>query len=187
VKMPLELQGEYSEAKNKMEDLLDKKEEKARAFQIREPKKGMLGLIGWLDRNVGDDGSEKKSEATVRDTDGSLEVIVIQERNGKFFLLPLDDEFGGKEIPVLNTPDSEMCFALAGCKVALPYPFSAHWQLEKTIEELEKDNRCRLPSCWQESSWLAGELFLILDKNNSAALFGKKLTYDNTLGLRTGA
>jgi len=180
IDVPSEKWGEYQEAKKMMISRLNEKEDKATAFQIKEPKQGMYGLIGWLDR--GKEDNEKVGEATVRDTDGSLEVIFIQERNKKFFMLPLDDEMGGKEIP--NVPSQDVCFTLAGCKAALPRTLSAPWQLEKTIRALEEDNIVRgLPKNWQESSWLAGELFLVLDENNTAVLCGKKLTYSNKFGL----
>ena len=186
VDVPSELQDEYIEAKNEKDKLNEIKEGKAKEFQISDPRRGMNGLIDWLYRSVSSSSTDKKAEATVRDTEGSLEVIVIQKRKDKFFVLPLNDEFGGKEIPASNTPDPNMCFTLAGCKVALPYSFSAHRQLDRTIKDLEEDNQKRhhIPLCWQESSWLAGELFLILDENNSADISGKRLIYDSILGLR---
>ena len=184
IEMPSEYQIEYQSARKEMNSLISIKEEKARAFQIKEPKQGQHSLIGWLDRSKDDDSKDRIGEATVRDTEGSIEVILIQEREGRFHMLQLNDKMSGKEIPVSGTPEPEMCFTLAGCKVALPHFFSVPWRLEKTIRELEKDNTHRLPECWQESHWLAGELFLILDENNTAVLSGQKIIYDNRLGLR---
>ena len=183
IEMPPGLQNEYREAKGLMDRNMDIKEEKAKAFQIKKPKMGMNGLIGWLDWDKDDDSAGKAGEAAVRDTESSLEVIIIQQRGNKFYMLPINDILGGVEIPSSDKPDERLCFTLAGCKITLPRYFSAQWQLSKTIRELEADNIRRIPTRWQESSWLAGELFLILDENNTALFNGKKLTYNNRLGL----
>ena len=174
---------EYVSAKKEMTELIERKCDRAQAFQIKEPKMSMEGLRGWLDREKEDDAAGRIGEATVRDTDGLLEVIVIQQRGNRFYVLPIEDNCGGKEIPITDILNQEMCFALAGCKIALPRSFSALGQLDRTIKELERNNIDRCPGCWQESGWLAGELFLILDENNTAMLRNKKLTYSNKLGL----
>ena len=180
IDMPSELQDKYQRAKEERDDILRKKEDRAKVFQIADPRPGRMGLVGWLDRDSGDD---KTCEATVRDIDGSVEVIVIQQRENKFFLLPLDDRFGGVQIPIFDTPEPDMCFTLAGCKITLPQFFSG-WRLDKTIKELERENANCLPKCWQESEWLAGELFLVLNGDGVVYLSGKKMIYDNILGLR---
>jgi CRISPR-associated endonuclease/helicase Cas3 len=53
-------------------------------------------------------------------------------------------------------------------------------EIDKTIAELEHLNS-ELFYVWQESSWLRGELILLLDDNFSADLCGYHLIYDQNL------
>jgi hypothetical protein len=64
----------------------------------------------------------------------------------------------------------------------LPRALSGPWIIKKTITELEDLNETRL-FAWQESPWLKGELFLIMDEQLTCHLCGFKLAYDNDVGL----
>ena len=54
--------------------------------------------------------------------------------------------------------------------------------IEQTIKALEERTRKSL-SKWLESTWLKGELFLILDENNTTELCGINVTYTEKDGL----
>lgn len=54
--------------------------------------------------------------------------------------------------------------------------------MDETINELEKISLNELRS-WQQSDWLKGELFLILDEQFSAELCGYHLRYDQHYGM----
>jgi hypothetical protein len=139
-------------------------------------------IVGWLD----DRKDEKHAVATVRDTNGSLDVILVQRlEDGKFYVLPWLELLGGAEISRDAPPGWKLAFTIAGCKIALPQRFAAPYQIDKTIAELEKSNGA-IPSCWQESKWLSGELFLILDENLCAKLMGESLYYNREYGLYRG-
>ncbi|MCB5279507.1 MAG: CRISPR-associated helicase Cas3' [Candidatus Cloacimonetes bacterium] len=182
--IPENLRETYEKAMSDEIDELNKKCRKAETFQIRGPEDGLNPvIINWLENDKKDD--ELYAEAAVRDTNGSLEVIIIQKRNGRFYVLEWLDEFGGKEIPYDSMPNQELAFAIAGCKISLPNRFTASWNIQKTINEIENSNS-QLPSCWQESSWLRGELFLIMDMNLSTELLGETLYYDRIYGLSEG-
>jgi CRISPR-associated endonuclease/helicase Cas3 len=180
VSVPLALQEEYKEAKNKHEQRIDKKINKARDFQISDPYKRLDDLVGWLDTSITDDPSGKRGEATVRDTEDTLEVLVVQRRAGEYYMLPWLAKFKGRKIPLHTLPDVELARAMAECSIQLPRELC--WNMDETISELEKISLKEL-SAWQQSPWLKGELFLVLDENLSTELCGYHLQYDQSYGM----
>jgi len=71
---------------------------------------------------------------------------------------------------------------LARQRIRLPGILCAPRTIDRTIEELENLNKERL-SLWQNSVWLRGELFLILNEAYGASLCGYCLRYDQREGL----
>ncbi|MDR2006525.1 MAG: CRISPR-associated helicase Cas3', partial [Acidaminococcales bacterium] len=184
VEVALELKDEYDNAKRRQETKIAEKTSRAKRFQIFKPGKGEnLGtLIDWLDIGI-DDPSGKRAEATVRDTDSSLEVIVLQKRGGKFYLLPWLEKSDGREISRERPPDGDIAAELAACTVNLPGVFSYPGVINDVIGALEENNIDEGLLAWQQSPWLKGELFLVLDENLAARLRGYKLKYDEKYGL----
>lgn len=182
VPMPKEAEEKYVKAKNDFVTKRSGKETKADVYQLKSPG-AEPDLIDWLEHEL--DDNEKQAEAKVRDTNGSLEVILIQKDEGKFYFLPWVEGYGGTEIPSQSVPN-EMAFGLAGCKINLPKLFSAPHVINRAISELETTNCKDLPKSWQDSSWLKGELFLILDRNNIGALLNNILTYSPYYGMEIG-
>ncbi|NLY32000.1 MAG: CRISPR-associated helicase Cas3' [Firmicutes bacterium] len=165
----------YREAKKKWDRLIQNKERRAEAFRIDPPwTDSNLTISGWLDKDV----SDHKGKAAVRDSDESLEVLLIQESKGRLYMLGMED---GPELPTNVVPDDVVAKTLARQRIRLPNVLGGHWIIDQTIAELEQLNVGLL--VWQESPWLKGELFLILDENSSAHLCGYKLTYDKNDGL----
>ena len=171
--------ADYQEAKGEQKKRIEKKEDMAKKFRISPPWSNSLqNLVGWLDTDV----SEKRGEAAVRDTDESIEVLLIRETgDGRLCFLPWQEE--GREISPTDVPSNHLAKALARQSIRLPNALCAPWIIDQTIEELEEVNSERL-SVWQESTWLKGELFLILDSQCSGSLCGYHLNYDRTYGLR---
>jgi len=178
--IPPEIHEEYMEAKCKQEQRIAKKISKAGDFQISDPYKRLDDLVGWLDAGILDDPSGKRGEATVRDIEASLEVFVVQRREKKYHMLPWLSKFGGREIPAETAPNIELAQAMAECSIQLPRELC--WDLDKTIEELEKISLHELRA-WQQSHWLKGELFLVLDEQLSAELGGYRLQYVQRYGM----
>lgn len=168
----------YQEAKRKQDGLIADKEKRAQDFQIDPPWPGpWQNLASWLDTDV----SDRRGEAAVRDTDESLEVLLVQAKDkGRLCLLPWVEN--GREIPPNEMPDAKCAQAIARQSVRLPPELCKPWVIDKTIEELERLNIERL-SEWQKSHWLKGALALILDDKYSARLCGYRLTYDQEYGL----
>ena len=178
--MPIELQKEYQEAKSKHEQRILKKMTKASDFQISDPYKRLPDLVGWLDTSITDDPTGKRGEATVRDTEDSLEVLVVQRRGKEYYTLPWVANFKARRIPTDMPPEEGLARAIAECSIQLPRELC--WDLDKTIKELEIIILHELRA-WQQSSWLKGELFLVLDEHLSTVICGYHLQYDPFYGM----
>ncbi|MDR3344779.1 MAG: CRISPR-associated helicase Cas3' [Oscillospiraceae bacterium] len=158
------------------------KEKRASAFRLRAPKSEDT-LVGWLDCGA----SEHSGEASVRDGGESVEVLLLQEdKSGKPHILYWLKDSRGKELSSgqalseCETPPMELAKRIACCSVNLPPRLCKPWQIEKTITELEL--RSRRFNAWQQSPWLRGELYLVLDSELSAELCGVKLRYSEKYG-----
>jgi len=180
LEMPPELQMEYQEAKEKELQRIAKKTIKAHDFQISDPYRRIGDLVGWLDTSIKDDPSGKHGEAAVRDTEESLEVLVELRFKGLFRMLPWLAKYKERKIPADVPPDMEIARAIAECSLQLPRELC--WKIDDTIKELEKIALHELRA-WQQSSWLKGELFLILDEHMSTELCGYHLHYDERYGM----
>ncbi|MGI6169960.1 MAG: hypothetical protein ACOYI4_09770, partial [Christensenellales bacterium] len=110
----------------------------------------------------------------------SLEVLVVQRRDQAYYMLPWLTKFQGVEIPADRPPNADHARAIAECSIQLPPELC--WKLNNTIEELEKISLHGL-SAWQQSPWLKGELFLVLDERLSTELCGYHLRYDQCYGM----
>jgi hypothetical protein len=182
-------QDDYREAKAEHEELIRKAAHKAAAFQIGKPttetRRSTSTIVGWLDTEISNDPSGKRAEATVRDTADSIQVLVIREgHNGELRTLPwLDGEFKDCLLPEDLAGNGRLAQAVASSAVSLPANMCAPWIIDKVITALEKDCCEKLPFAWQQSPWLQGELFLILDKNLCAGILDFKLHYEEKYGL----
>ena len=171
----------YNEAKLQNDSWKEDKNQRAETFQIKAPKEQRKNLIGWLNIGIKDDKSGKKGEATVRDIDASIEVLVVLKKDdGCIYTLPWLKTYGDK---LISFPDNNLAKAIAGCSVSLPRYFAKKCNINKTIAELERvvvNNN--LDKCYA-TYWLNGELFLVLDENYRVHLLDKELQYDHQRGL----
>ena len=178
---------DYEEAKQKYDVHIKNKRSKAKTFQIKLPDTHILNnittMIGMLNGKPQDD-SGQRGEATVRDAEGSLNVIVVRKRSdGRLYTLPWLKKYADMEINEYTSAEMEK--VIAGCSVSLPNEFSKKWNIDDVIEELEQ---CILADTvlyklCNESYWLDGELFLVLDEKFDAHLQNKTLRYDKKYGL----
>lgn len=134
-------------------------------------------LFGWSHANVGDaDGHTGR--ARVRDGEDGLEVLVVQQRDDRWFVLPWIDGCGGAELPTDAAPESRLARAVAQCSLRLPRQLSV-WRVDRVIGELEPQGR----AAWQQSPWVRGELILPLDEDLTAEIAGFRLRYSRRDGL----
>lgn len=158
--------------------LLESKQRKADEFLMATPKNSLCrnGLHGWLNNGVGD--TEQNGLAAVRDGISSIEVIVlVKYQNGMVGFLPWHN--AGKKYSTDICPLEEDCKLIAQQKLRLPSKFC--YNIERTIGELEKIDKSL--TGFQQSHWLKGELFLLLDEKLSTDLCGFKVTYSQETGL----
>lgn len=180
----LQLKEQFEKDKKEQEKRIKDKQAKAKTFQINKPQNMTQSLIGWLRTETQEDATGRKGEATVRDTENSLEVLVVQKRqDGYIYTLPWLGKDGGKRLDF----NSYMSLGkkIAGCRVSLPGNLVNKWQIDKVIQELETVVLSNKLQCYYDCSWLDGELFLVLDENLKADLAGKKLRYDENYGLES--
>ncbi|MET9959486.1 type I-E CRISPR-associated protein Cse1/CasA [Streptomyces sp. NPDC006326] len=170
-------------ARTAHEQAMAEQRRQAQAFRIDEVRRPGRSLIGWIDAGVGDADDTRAGRAQVRDSEESLEVLVIQRRrDGTYATLPwLDRGLGDRELPVDAVPPPRAALAAAASALRLPYHFSKPWLIDRVISELE----LFCPEAWQakESHVLAGELFLVLDEDCQTRLAGFELHYSETDGL----
>ncbi|GAA4898979.1 CRISPR-associated helicase Cas3' [Streptomonospora salina] len=161
---------------------------KADAFLLNPQARPGRALVGWVDAGVGDADDTRRGKAQVRDTEETLEVLVVQRRpDGALATVPWlsPDRHGrargGLELPTDTAPDHRRARIVAACGLRLPPEFSNARTLDRAIAELEE--QC-VPG-WQskEAYWLAGELVLVLDEECHSSLAGYELRYTRSDGL----
>lgn len=146
-------------------------------------------LIGWL-RDSYSSLDDARGRAAVRDTDESIEVIVVQECKQGFELLPwVTDGHGGRPLGGYLgdgsvSPDDEVARLAANCTVSLPPRLSASWVYASVIKALEM--QAQIPG-WQASRWLQGQLALVLDSSLGTTIetdsYVFRLRYSREAGL----
>jgi CRISPR-associated endonuclease/helicase Cas3 len=132
-------------------------------------------MLYFLDDETGD--NEQKAIAAVRDTEETMEVLVMQEADAESLRL-IAGKRAGQIIPATQTPTEEEALDIARERLRLPSSFSKSYQFDRTVSELRK-----MPQQWAKSKWLAGEMLLVFDKEYCTELAGCRLNYDRKRGL----
>ncbi|MFF7081754.1 type I-E CRISPR-associated protein Cse1/CasA [Streptomyces lavendulae] len=175
--------GAMGTAQEEYEQTTAEVRRQAQTYRIDEIRKPGRSLIGWIDAGVGDADDTRAGRAQVRNSEESVEVLVLRRRaDGSHTTLPwLGRGLGGLDLPVDAVPPPRAARALAASALRLPYHFSKPWLIDGVIAELERFG----PEAWQskESHILAGELFLVLDEDCQTRLAGLELRYSETDGL----
>jgi CRISPR-associated endonuclease/helicase Cas3 len=169
----IELDEDIVEAKEKWDMKRQDKERRAENFCLHRPWLNTdMTMEGLLVSYVQDDGYDRRAKAAVKDTQDTIEVILICEKQGQYELID------GTKLPKDKLPDDDLAKLIAKHTLRLPQKCSHYAHLA----ELEKitNNKVRK---WQESPWLSGELFQILDENGTALLDSYELQYTKKYGL----
>ncbi|WP_159025059.1 type I-E CRISPR-associated protein Cse1/CasA [Streptomyces sp. MUSC 125] len=171
--------------------LLADKRRRADGFLLGPVRRAGRPVYGWLEAHAGDADDSRSGRAQVRDSEETLEVLVVQRRaDGRLTTVPWLDGGkkggrGGLELPTEFPPSRRAAEAVAASALTLPGQFSKQWLIDRTIAELEKF----LVPAWQvkECPWLAGELLLVLDERCQTRLAGFTLRYNRSEGLWVAA
>ena len=172
----------YNEAKNEYKKEQRKKQAKAEGYILQKPEEEdedeEFSLDAFLQNATQVD--DKEASAAVRDGGPSLEVLILQKKDGRIRFLPWQDEnevLNGNEIP-----SEEIGMQIAKQRLRLPRSLCYKNRLPHVIKELEdlfKQNFME----WAKSPWIHGELILLLDEKFSATLGGVQLYYSEEDGL----
>lgn len=162
---------EYEQAKHNSTN-------QANTFLLTAPRYGKrLGTIeGILNTDPGN--SEVSAQKSVRGGDVSIEVLVLQwDESGCLFML------NDPETPLYpdHVPSDEECREIAKQRLRLSAQFSKRWVIDAVIHELEE--KTRILAEWQQSPWIRGEVFLLLDETGQTTLHSTSLRYSQADGL----
>ena len=165
---------EESELYQKYRATIQEKEEKANQYCIRSnalKSRRTRRLTQVLDDDA---GSGIEAEASVRDTDETIEVLVLRhDSDGRYSLLSGEASFDTTQ--VLEEAEAKR---IARERLRLPLALSNYGRFRQTVDALEM-----MPPRWRESPWLRGELLLLLDEAQTAQLSGYHLQYTQSYGL----
>ena len=154
------------------------KEERAKTFLLRDIETQNGSLLGWLDRGIGE-ANEERGRAQVRDSEDTLEVILVQgNEEGLRTLDGLPDD-GGRSLPIEAEPPYASAVAAANSSIRLPGIMSKPWNIDAVIRELERN---AYPG-WQQSRWLSGQLVVVLDDQLRGRVGKWDLQYSRERGL----
>lgn len=158
-----------------------KKQDDAHAGLLQAVRGDRPTLIGWVDAPDADPELTPPGRATVRDTEETLEVIVLLRDESGAFFLPGWVPGGPRQIPANEPPDAALTREILGCTLRLPAGMCRGKALDRHIRSLER--AFDLPA-WHASHALKGELVLALDARGCARLNEFDLTYSADEGLR---
>ena len=168
------------EARDKLNVDRNREKSKAESFQINDPvypaaKNDLyddtwveeLTIHRWLDRDKGN-LDDNQASAAVRDIRESIEVILLKEISGEYYLM------NGDKVSEMVDKD------LAKELIRLPNAVTPN--IEQAINILEENTAQAFPD-WQGSPWLKGSLAVVLDEHAKGSFNGYKLRYSTETGL----
>ena len=188
----------WAEDMDKAEKNLASKEE---SKKINAEKHLLKGVPRWSTYDVSELASNSYSEdgeidrgkgrAAVRDSQESIEVVVVVREGGELLLLPWISGPGGSGAANRSlgdgsaVPRDDVARIAATCTVNLPPVLTRPDVIDSVIAQLASTG---LFDGWQESRWLKGQLALVLDSNlQTKILIGEEeftLDYSHEMGLR---
>ena len=155
-------------------------EHKATTFLLGPVGRQGTSLVDWVRAGAGDaDEDSPDGQAQVRDTEDSIEVLVVQRIDNELHVLP---DVGPRSATVINpdwNPEYDIALAIANSSIRLPPKLCRRWRVDRTIGALEGN---AFPG-WQQSSLLKGQLVLVLDENLEAVVDGSRVRYSLERGM----
>lgn len=173
---------EYLKAKEDFFKKQSEADQKSQGYLMPSP----LRTLNSIENIISNMNTDKNDENSVRDSDGSIEVIALKDDESGY-AGTFDDKYS---FDIAGIPDRDQALVIARQKLRLPAFFSKKRIAGKTILSLESDNMTRVP-LWQQASMLQGELVMLFDSNSEYFLHLKegdgekiyRLYYDTERGL----
>ena len=137
-------------------------------------------IVDWVSRGAGEANDDSAAgQAQVRDTEDSVEVVVVTRVDGVLRTLPELRKGADQPIPEDSEPPDSVARIVANSSIRLPYSLCAPWRIDGVVGGLEQNAF----TGWQQSRWLKGQLVLVLDSELRATLGGAFVRYDKKIGL----
>lgn len=167
-----------NKAREKYQNSIAKQKGNAKPYLLESPYSMKDSLLGtnYHNASVKDD---IKGRAAVRDSQDSIEVIVLKRKDNGDITFVGDDSVS---ISTSITPHYSKIKEILGQTIVLPNVLTYPSSINSTIEYLE--NTGYIPA-WQQHKLLQGELILILDENLQYEFEKHILTYDLHIGSKT--
>lgn len=201
-RMPAGWSASYDAACCEREKTVQQKEERAEAFLLPSAS-GLVrdekSLLNLFARTIEDASASRMNEdvgqRAVRDTQETVEVLLVRRKGGNICLLPWvgserDGVEWGQEIPTAYGPDWALAMLVAQCAVRLPLALCRPQDFDRLIAELESGCE-RWVAAWQDVSVLAGRLVLVLEEADGepevyeAKVLDQRVRYTREEGLST--
>ena len=124
-------------------------------------------LTDWYFLSASDKTDADFGPRAVRDTQETVEVMLLRRIDGRIYLLPWigDPKHGvefGAEVPVGQVPESGVAKLAIQSSARLPLSICSMDRIGQLVETLEKMDSSFV-GLWQESPWLQGQLALFLE------------------------
>jgi len=159
-------------------------EDRADVFRLPAVVSPRDGLTGWLDGSVGE-ADVQGARAQVRDSEDSIEVIVVQTDNADQWRIVdwVEEPASGRLLNRGQIPPRDQRRLLAACTVRLPASISGGRRGDDVVSHLEALMKQFDFAAWQDSPDLTGQLILPFGGNRRVELPGCALSYDPDTGL----
>ncbi|KAB7789971.1 CRISPR-associated helicase Cas3' [Bifidobacterium leontopitheci] len=175
--IPQSWRESYTAAVDHRSDEWEKKRLRAQSYRIKSLR-GMDDnqdtLTDWFKNSPLDDADDDKGQRAVRDTQETVEVMLLRRCGETIRLLPWigDPVHGiepGAEVPTGSAPDDRLALLISQCSVRLPAKMSSYEKMDALIHDLEQG--CGDETLlWSDSPWLSGRLALFLEESGDGSL-----------------
>jgi len=178
--IPDEWRDEIEAARGHWEVEGANKKMKARSYLLGPVASAGGSIVDWIARGAGEANDDSANgQAQVRDTEDSVEVLVVMRVDGELRTLPGLKKGGNRLVSEMGRPDDAVARVVANSSIRLPYSLCTPWQIDGVVSALEQNAFAG----WQQSPWLKGQLVLVLDSELNATLHGATVHYDKKVGL----
>lgn len=188
LRIPQAWRERYLEDCSERQKNVNNQESKAEGYLLNDPVMQDSSGQPWEDgetvlKGDAENNEEEKGRMAVRDTQDTVEVLLVRRCGDHLALLPW--VMDGQELPTGEVPPDDVSIKLVQC--ALRLPLSVCSEVDALIGELE-DGCEEYVRNWQDSGWLGGRLLLVVDQQDEgvfgATLAGRRVQYSREIGFQ---